>query len=128
MKSIMETINESKTIDTIKKTFINGDSSLLSMIFKRISKWDENSGRYSREPMFLVDYNLESLSWVRLDLLNTDIDSNNMNYDYYDGFLTEYLNKTSTQNNQYILGVFLDRCFIPIPDKTTFEEILKLLN
>ena len=30
-----------------------------------------------------------------------------------------------TKNEQYILGVFMDRCFIPIPDQSTFEKIWK---
>jgi hypothetical protein len=33
-----------------------------------------------------------------------------------------------TPNDQYVLGVFIDRCFIPIPDKETFDKIWDKLN
>ena len=39
------------------------------------------------------------------------------------GFLNEYMAKKSTKNERYILGIFVDRCFLPIPDRDTFEKI-----
>ena len=36
--------------------------------------------------------------------------------------------KKETTNGKYILGLFIDRCFIPIPNKETFEKIWDKLN
>ena len=46
----------------------------------------------------------------------------------FDGFLKEYMSGEKTPNEQYVLGVFVDRCFIPIPDKETFDKIWNKLN
>jgi hypothetical protein len=133
MRSITEMINEGKN-ESIFSIFKNGDDSLLSMIAKRIEKWDANSGKYSRDPMFLCDFDREQISWATLDQMNIEVGDEKghtdgaKNVGTFDGFLKEYYSGESTKNNQYILGVFIDRCFIPIPDKDTFDKIWDKLN
>lgn len=133
MKSLQEIITESKE-SNIVSMFKDGSNSILSMIAKRIEKWDANSGKYSQEPMFLTDDNFESISWTRIEILKTQVGDLNNSTDIsqliglYDGFLTEYLSHKSTKNKKYILGVFVDRCFLPISDKETFEKIWNKLN
>lgn len=134
MKSIEDIILEGKDNNSIFSIFKDGENSMLSMIAKRIEKWDANSGKHSQEPMFLTDINFSSMSWATIDSLNIEVgDPNNStdnskNVGLYDGFLTEYISGTKTKNEQYILGVFIDRCFIPIPDKETFDKIWNKLN
>jgi len=130
MKSITQMINEGKK-ESILSMFKDGEDSMLSMIAKRIENWDKNSGRWSQDPMFLTDENFNFMGWTRVNLLNTDITHNGKelkNVDLYDGFLKEYISKKETANGKYILGLFIDRCFIPIPDKETFEKIWDKLN
>lgn len=132
MKSITQMINEGKDQSVISM-FKDGDDSMLSMIAKRIENWDRNSGKHSQEPMFLTDENFEFISWTRVDILKTEVGDPNNSTDnsqlvgLYDGFLKEYLAGTKTPNEKYILGVFIDRCFIPIPDKETFDKIWEKL-
>jgi len=133
MKSIEDIITEGKD-QSIISMFKDGENSFLSMIAKRIENWDKNSGKHSREPMFLTDENFQFMSWTRVDLLKTEVGDPNNSTDnsqlvgLYDGFLNEYITKKSTPNEKYILGVFIDRCFIPIQDKETFEKIWERLN
>ena len=81
------------------------------------------------KPMFLVDDGFQYISWETVDVLNTEVgDPNNStdeskNIGLYDGFLKEYLAGKKTNNEKYILGVFIDRCFIPILNKETFDKI-----
>ena len=56
------------------------------------------------------------------------IDDNNKLVDLYDGFLNDYCSRKKTKNSKYILGVFIDRCFIPIFDKETFDKIWNSVN
>ena len=133
MRSITEMINEGKN-ESIFSIFKTGDDSLLSMIAKRIEKWDANSGKHSQEPMFLCDFDRAQISWATLDQMNIEVGDEKghtdgaKNVGTFDGFLKEYYSGESTKNNQYILGVFIDRCFIPIPDKDTFDKIWDKLN
>lgn len=133
MKSITEMINEGKK-ESIISMFKDGENSILSMIAKRIEKWDANSGKHSQEPMFLVDDSFQYISWETIDVLNTEVgDPNNStdnskNIGLYDGFLKEYISGEKTTNEKYILGVFIDRCFLPIFDKETFDKIWNKLN
>ena len=133
MKSITEMINEGKK-ESIFSMFKDGENSMLSMIAKRIENWDKNSGKHSQEPMFLTDENFKFMNWSRIDILKTEVGDPNNSTDnsqligLYDGFLNEYISKTSTKNEKYILGIFIDRCFIPIPDKETFDKIWEILN
>ena len=55
-------------------------------------------------------------------------DDNNKLVDLYDGFLNDYCSRKKTKNSKYILGVFIDRCFIPILDKETFDKIWNSVN
>ena len=133
MKSITEMINEGKK-ESIFSMFKDGENSMLSRIAKRIENWDKNSGKHSQEPMFLTDENFKFMNWSRIDILKTEVGDPNNSTDnsqligLYDGFLNEYISKTSTKNEKYILGIFIDRCFIPIPDKETFDKIWEILN
>ena len=133
MKSIKDLILEGKD-QSIISMFKDGENSMLSMIAKRIENWDKNSGKHSQEPMFLTDINFSSMSWATVDSLNIEVgDPNNStdnskNVGLYDGFLKEYIMSEKTPNEQYILGVFIDRCFLPIPDKDTFDKIWNKLN
>jgi len=131
MMSLSQHINESKeeTIMSIFKDFKDGEDSMLSMIAKRMMKWDANTGKHSREPMFLCDWNRQTMGWSTVENLQIELGDNEghidggTNYKLFDGFLKDYMSGTTTDNDQYILGVFIDRCFIPIPDKETFEKI-----
>lgn len=133
MMSLMQYINEAKEdlLMSISKDFKDGEDSMLSMIAKRMMKWDANNGKYSREPMFLCDWNRQTISWATVESLQIELGDNEghidggTNYKLFDGFLKEYMSGETTPNDQYILGVFMDRCFIPIPDKGTFEKIWK---
>jgi len=133
MRTIEDIITESKD-QSIISMFKDGENSMLSMIAKRIEKWDANSGKHSQEPMFLTDINFSSMAWATLDSLNIEVGNpnnstdNSKNIGLYDGFLTEYMSGKKTKNEQYILGVFIDRCFLPIPDKDTFDKIWNKLN
>ena len=126
-------INEGKK-DTFFSMFKDDGNSMLSMIAKRIENWDKNSGKHSQEPMFLTDENFKFIGWSRIDILKTEVGDPNNSTDnsqligLYDGFLNEYISKTKTKNEKYILGVFIDRCFITIPDKETFDKIWNKLN
>ena len=127
MKSINDIINESKTIDSGLLEFKDGSDSVVSMIVKRMEIWDGNKTPTSRLPMFLVSENHEAIRWVQKKYLTTPKDSGET-VETYDGYLKEYLMKKNTPNDCYILGVFVDRCFIPIPDKETFDKIWDKLN
>ena len=133
MKSITQMINEGKEQSVISM-FKDGDDSMLSMIAKRIENYDKNSGKHSQEPMFLTDENFNFMGWSRVDILKTEVGDPNNSTDksqlvgLYDGFLNEYVSHKSTKNEKYILGVFIDRCFIPIPDKETFDKIWEKLS
>ena len=54
MMSLTQRINEAKEdlLMSISKDFKDGEDSMLSMIAKRMMKWDANNGKYSRKPMF----------------------------------------------------------------------------
>ena len=129
--SLTQHINEAKEeqIMSIFKDFKDGKDSMLSMIAKRMMKWDANTGKHSREPMFLCDWNRQTISWSTVENLQIELGDNEghidggTNYKLFDGFLKEYMSGETTPNDQYILGVFIDRCFIPIPDKETFDKI-----
>ena len=133
MKSLSQVINEGKN-ESVFSMFKDGENSMLSMIAKRIENYDKNAGKHSQEPMFLTDENFNFMSWSRIDILKTEVGDKNNSTDHsilaglYDGFLTEYMSKTKTKNEKYILGVFIERCFIPIPDKDTFNKIWEKLN
>lgn len=135
MKSLKDMITEDKSElqDTIK-SFIDGEDSMLSMIAKRIQKWDINSGRNSRKPMFLCDWGRTSMGWSTIDNLKIELGDGEdhidgaTNVSMFDGFLTEYMSGKTTKNDQYILGVFMDRCFIPIPNKEIFDKIWEKLQ
>ena len=137
MMSFTQYINETKDdlVMTIAKNFKDGDNSILSMIAKRMMKWDANTGKHSREPMFLCDWNRQTISWATVESLQIELGDGEghvdggTNYKLFDGFLKEYMSGETTPNDQYILGVFIDRCFIPIPDKETFDKIWeKIIN
>ena len=132
MMSLSEHINESVNKDTLSLVigqFKDGEDTMLSMIAKRIEKWDANSGAHSREPMFLCDFNRQSMSWTTIGTLTIELGDGEghidggTNYKMFDGFLDDYMSGKTTTNDQYILGVFMDRCFIPIPNKEVFENI-----
>ena len=133
MKSITQMINEGKE-QSIISMFKDGENSMLSMIAKRIENYDKNSGKHSQEPMFLTDENFNFMGWSRVDILKTEVGDPNNSTDksqlvgLYDGFLNEYVSHKSTKNEKYILGIFIDRCFIPIPDKETFDKIWEKLS
>lgn len=126
--SLQQHINESKETP-ILSSFKDGDDQMLSMIVKRIDKWDANSGKHSREPMFLCDWNRNTMAWSTIASLQIELGDNEghidggTNYKLFDGFLKEYMSGETTPNDQYILGVFMDRCFIPISNKETFEKM-----
>lgn len=137
MKSLRDMILEEqdkKELKFVSDLFKNESNSMLSMIAKRIEKWDINAGRHSREPMFLCDWNRNSMGWSTVDNLKIELGDGQDHIDggtnasMFDGFLTDYLSGKTTKNDQYILGVFVDRCFIPIPDKDTFEQIWQKLQ
>ena len=131
--SLTQHINESeessKVFNSLVKSFVNGDDSILSMIAKRMEKWDANNGKHSREPMFLCDWNRQTLGWSTIENLQIELGDGEghidggTNYKLFDGFLKEYISGETTNNDQYILGVFMERCFLPIFDKNTFESI-----
>lgn len=133
MMSLTQHINEAKEdlAMSIIKDFKDGEDSILSMIAKRMMKWDANNGKHSREPMFLCDWNFSTMAWSTIANLQIELGDNEghidggTNYKLFDGFLKEYMAGKKTKNEQYILGVFMDRCFIPIPDRSTFEKIWK---
>lgn len=133
MMSLTQHLNEAKEdlAMSIFKDFKDGEDSMLSMIAKRMMKWDANNGKHSREPMFLCDWNFSTMAWSTIDNLEIELGDNEghidggTNKNMFDGFLKEYMAGKKTRNEQYILGVFMDRCFIPIPDKETFEKIWK---
>jgi len=133
MRTIEDIITEGKD-QSIISMFKDGEDSMLSMIAKRIENYDKNSGKHSQEPMFLTDENFKFMGWSRVDILKTEVGDPNNSTDksqlvgLYDGFLKEYMAHESTQNEKYILGIFIDRCFIPIPDKETFDKIWDKLN
>lgn len=128
MMSLTQHIQESKN-ESIITMFKDGDDTILSMIAKRMMKWDANNGKHSQEPMFLCDWNRKTISWSTIENLQIELGDGEGNIDggtninMFDGFLKEYLSGETTKNDQYILGVFIERCFIPIPDKETFEKI-----
>lgn len=132
MVTLKDYIIENKLVDgqlqQIMSQFKEQKDQILSMIAKRIEKWDANSGINSQKPMFLCDYKHQYISWETIDTLSINLGDNDenvdaRNYKLFDGFLTEYINGEETKNGQYVLGVFIDRCFIPIFDKVTFDKI-----
>lgn len=135
MKSLKDMICEEKSqTKDILKLFIDGENSMLSMIAKRLQKWDINAGRHSREPMFLCDWGRKTMSWSTIDNLKIELGNGEdhidggTNVSMFDGFLDDYIKGTVTKNDQYILGVFIDRCFIPIPNKEIFDTIWEKLQ
>lgn len=131
-QSILESQGDTKLLNLLLP-FKNQANSIMSMIAKRIEKWDANKGEHSQSPMFLCDYNRKSISWETVDTLSINLGDNDedvdaRNFKMFDGFLTEYLSGKMTENDQYILGVFIERCFIPIFDKDGFEKIWNKLS
>ena len=129
MKSINEFITESTKEQSVLYQFKDSEDQMLSMIAKRMMKWDANSSKYSQKPMFLCDWNRQTMAWSTIESLQIELGDGEenvdggTNYKLFDGFLKEYISGETTKNDQYILGVFIDRCFIPILDKETFEKI-----
>ena len=130
MISLEQHINESKDkeLKFIISSFKNGKDSIMSMIAKRIENYDKNDRKRARDIMFLTNETFTSIAWSSVDILNTEIDDNNKLVDLYDGFLNDYCSKKKTKNSKYILGVFIDRCFVPIFDKETFDKIWNSVN
>lgn len=130
MISLEQHINESKDkeLKFIISSFKNGKDSIMSMIAKRIENYDKNDHKRARDIMFLTNEMFTSIAWSSVDILNTEIDDNNKLVDLYDGFLNDYCSRKKTKNSKYILGVFIDRCFIPIFDKETFDKIWNSVN
>lgn len=137
MRSLRDMIledQEKTQLRFVSDLFKNEGNSMLSMIAKRIEKWDLNTSRNSRKPMFLCDWNRTSMGWSTVDNLKIELGDGEDHIDgatnasMFDGFLTDYLSGKVTENDQYILGVFVDRCFIPIPNKETFENIWQRLQ
>lgn len=130
MISLEQHINESKDkeLKFIISSFKNGKDSIMSMIAKRIENYDKNDRKRARDIMFLTNETFTSIAWSSIDILNTEIDDNNKLVDLYDGFLNDYCSRKKTKNSKYILGVFIDRCFIPIFDKETFDKIWNSVN
>ena len=128
MKSISEMITEGKSTPMVVGLFKDEGDSMLSMIAKRIEKYNANSGKHSQEPMFLCDINRKNMMWSRVDTMNIETSGGKKDWEYYDGFLKEYYSGETTKNDQYILGVFIDGCFIPIPDREAFDKIWNKLN
>ena len=94
MMSLTQHINEAKEdlLMSISKDFKDGEDSMLSMIAKRMMKWDANNGKYSREPMFLCDWNRQTISWATVESLQIELGDNEghidggTNYKLFDGF------------------------------------------
>lgn len=130
MISLEQHINESKDkeLKFIISSFKNGKDSIMSMIAKRIENYDKNDRKRARDIMFLTNETFTNIAWSSVDILNTEIDDNNKLVDLYDGFLNDYCSRKKTKNSKYILGVFIDRCFIPIFDKETFDKIWNSVN
>ena len=130
MISLEQHINESKDkeLKFIISSFKNGKDSIMSMIAKRIENYDKNDRKRARDIMFLTNETFTSIAWSSVDILNTEIDDNNKLVDLYDGFLNDYCSRKKTKNSKYILGVFIDRCFIPIFDKETFDKTWNSVN
>ena len=130
MISLEQHINESKDkeLKFIISSFKNGKDSIMSMIAKRVENYDKNDRKRARDIMFLTNETFTSIAWSSVDILNTEIDDNNKLVDLYDGFLNDYCSRKKTKNSKYILGVFIDRCFIPILDKETFDKIWNSVN
>ena len=130
MISLEQHINESKDkeLKFIISSFKNGKDSIMSMIAKRIENYDKNDRKRARDIMFLTNETFTSIAWSSVDILNTEIEDNNKLVDLYDGFLNDYCSRKKTKNSKYILGVFIDRCFIPIFDKETFDKIWNSVN
>lgn len=130
MISLEQHINESKDkeLKFIISSFKNGKDSIMSMIAKRIENYDKNDRKRARDIMFLTNETFTSIAWSSVDILNTEINDNNKLVDLYDGFLNDYCSRKKTKNSKYILGVFIDRCFIPIFDKETFDKIWNSVN
>lgn len=130
MISLEQHINESKDkeLKFIISSFKNGKDSIMSMIAKRIENYDKNDRKRARDIMFLTNETFTSIAWSSVDILNTEIDDNNKLVDLYDGFLNDYCSRKKTKNSKYILGVFIDRCFVPIFDKETFDKIWNSVN
>ena len=130
MISLEQHINESKDkeLKFIISSFKNGKDSIMSMIAKRIENYDKNDRKRARDIMFLTNETFTNIAWSSVDILNTEIDDNNKLVDLYDGCLNDYCSRKKTKNSKYILGVFIDRCFIPIFDKETFDKIWNSVN
>ena len=130
MISLEQHINESKDkeLKFIISSFKNGKDSIMSMIAKRIENYDKNDRKRARDIMFLTNETFTSIAWSSVDILNTEIDDNNKLVDLYDGFLNDYCSRKKTKNSKYILGVFIDRCFIPIFFFFFFDKIWNSVN
>ena len=45
----------------------------------------------------------------------------------YDSYLKEYLSSQKSSSDGYILGVFMDRCFIPITNRESYQKIIEMI-
>ena len=117
-------------MDNVLSILKNSGNEILDMILDRIEKYDSNKGKHSREPMFLTAHNT-MLGWTRTELLSEELniqkDDQIINL-YEGGYLSEYVSKKQSKYDQYILGVFIERCFIPIFDEDGFKKIYVKLN
>lgn len=122
MRSLTETlINESKDnkiIDVFKKE--ESDGSLIVAVAKKIQKWDANKNAFSRDPMFLIRTSKGSLEWHRYEGLQHSVDDNEFSV-----FLEDAFNRAK---EKAILGVFVDRCFLPICNIDEFNKVWNQLT
>lgn len=118
MKSIIETIikeskDDEKIIDIFKKEDTNG--SMIVSIAKKIQRWDANKNAFSRDPMFLIRTSKGALEWQRYEGIQHAVDDNE-----FKTFLEDSFNHVK---EKAILGVFVDRCFLPICTEEEFNKV-----
>ena len=124
MKNILDIINESK--NNTLSDFKDGSDSIISMIVKRMEIWDANKTPTARIPMFLVDENRETINWTQQKYLTMSKESGET-VERYDSYLKEYLSSQKSSGDGYILGVFIDRCFIPITNRESYQKIIEMI-
>lgn len=136
MKTINSFIIENASNHSKYNKVVNAlDNSISQAILKRTKAYDENRFDWSRDPMFLIadkfgpenngENRVRDLRWVQIKFIDTYLEGPFM----VNGTIDNYqLNDDSGQFPCSVLGIFIDRQFLPISTIESFKKIIDILK
>jgi len=139
MEHISEFISESKSKESLVEEILNAlDGDIVQAIVKRTKNYDENKMPWSREPMFLIAEKEQqsdddatekvsrTMSWKRISFM--DLYADGSEYEVK-GTIDDYNIKSDV--GEYpcsVLGVYVDRQFLPICSIESFKRVVNILK